>query len=261
MSSPKIHRTAFVDPGARLGPGVTVGPFAVIEDRVELGPDTQVGPHAVIGPFVRMGARNRVYAHAVIGGAPQDLSFDGGETWVEIGDDNHLREAVTIHRSTDPTRPTRVGSHCLLMVNAHLGHDCQIGERVILTNDVNLGGHVVVGDGAMIGGGANLHQYVRVGRRAMVGGMTGVSRDVLPFSFVFGILARHYRLNVIGLRRAGIRGERYRALENAFRRLRAGEDLEGLPETPEVAQLKAWLRAPSKRGRAPFATPGAKAGR
>ena len=251
-----IHPTAVVSEDAMLSDGVRVGPFAVVEGQVEVGAGTIIGPHAVVHTMVRLGARNRLHPHVTIGGVPQDVSFGDEETWLEIGDENLIREAVTIHRATRTDRPTRVGNGCFLMVNAHIAHDCQLGDGVVLTNDVNLGGHVEVGDGAILGGAAGVHQFVRIGSLAIVGGLAGVHKDILPFSLANGNPARHYRLNAVGLRRAGITGTRYRMIEEAFRRTRSGRDLEGLPDTPEVAHLRAWLATKSKRRLTGFAGPG-----
>jgi len=252
MSETLVHTTAVVAPDAKIGEGVRIGPYAVIESDVEMGDECVLGAHVVIRSFVRLGARNRVHAHAVLGGEPQDVSFEGEPTRVEIGDDNLFREAVTVHRATTMDRPTRIGSRCMLMVNAHVGHDCQLGDDIVLTNDVNLAGHVTVGDRVLMGGMAQVHQFVRVGRQAMVSGMTGLARDALPYSMVFGILARHVRLNTIGLRRAGIKGDRYKAVERAFRSLRDGEPIDDLPDTEEILHLRKWLTEPSKRGLAGF---------
>lgn len=260
MPETLIHPLAAIAPTAKLGQGVKVGPFAVVEDHVEIGDECVLDAHSVIRSCVRMGARNRVHAHAVLGGEPQDATFGGEETGVEIGDDNVLREAVTVHRSTDIERPTRIGSGCMLMVNAHVAHDCRLGDNVIMTNDVNFAGHVRVDDDVIIGGGTQVHQFVRIGRYAMVSGSTGLSRDALPYTMLFGILARHVRLNTIGLRRAGIKGERYRALETAFRALRDGDPLDGLPDTEEIRHLRQWLAEPSKRGLSAFVRRGEKEG-
>lgn len=249
----RVHETASVAAGARLGEGVRIGAYAVIEDHAEIGAATVIGPHAVIHSFVRLGSGNRIYPHAVLGGDPQDVSFAEQETWLEIGDHNVFREYVTVHRATNPERPTRIGSHSYLMAYTHVAHDCRLGDRVTLTNSVTLGGHVQIGDRAMLGGLVPVHQFVRVGAYAMVGGNTGLRKDVLPFSLVAGEPARHFRLNIVGLRRAGITGARYRALESAFRALRKGRSLEGLPETEEIVSLRAWLAAPSKRGLTGFA--------
>lgn len=256
MSRQQIHPTAVVAPEAKLGEGVIIAPYAVIAGQVEIGANTVIGPHVVIHRFVRLGERNRVHAHAVLGDVPQDIAFSGPETGVEIGDDNVIREGATIHRSTTPGYPTSIGSNCLLMVYAHIAHDCRIGNGATLTNNVGLGGHVEVGDRAVLGGGVLIHQFVRIGCYAMVGGFVGVRKDVLPYSLVAGNPARHYRLNTIGLRRAGITGQRYRVLEAAFRALRADKDLGELAGTPELAYLRGWLSAPSRRGLTGFLSEG-----
>lgn len=252
MTAPVVHPTAIVADGASLGEGVAVGPYAVIEKDVHVGAGTTIGPHAVIHRFARLGERNEVHAHAVIADTAQDYAFAGEETWVEIGDENLIREGVTIHRSTDPAVPTRVGARCFLMAYSHVAHGCQVGDGVILTNNAMLGGHVEVGDNAILGGGTAVHQFCRVGAFTMVAGVAGILKDVLPFTMAKGAPALHYRLNTVGLRRAGVSGERYRALERAFRALRAGGGLDDLPETPEIAHLRAWLAAPTRRGLAGF---------
>ncbi len=251
-----IHETAVVDPGAVLDAGVRVGPHAVIGDDVRIGAGTTIGPHAVILPHVRLGEENSVHAHAVLGDLPQDVAFTGAKTRLEIGDRNMIRENVTVHRASQADRVTRIGSDCFLMAGSHVAHDCQVGDRVILTNNVLLAGVVTVGEGANLGGAAVIHQFCRVGPLAMVGGFGGVGQDVLPYAMVHGIPACHFRLNTIGLRRAGVKGERYGALETAFRALRAGDkSLGDAPDTPEVSYLREWLAAPSKRGICAWAKP------
>jgi UDP-N-acetylglucosamine acyltransferase len=253
---PDIHETAVVDPGTRLGEGVRIGPYAVIAADVEIGGGTTIGPHVVIHPHVRLGQDNSVHAHAVLGDLPQDVAFTGAETRLVVGDRNRIRENVTVHRASQPDRLTRIGSDCFLMAGSHVAHDCRVGDRVVLTNNVLLAGVVEVGDGANLGGAAVIHQFCRIGALAMVGGFSGVSQDVLPYAMVHGIPACHFRLNTIGLRRAGIKGERYGALETAFRALRAGDrQLGDAPDTPEVSRLRAWLAAPSRRGIAAWTRP------
>ena len=253
---PDIHETAVVDPGARLGEGVRIGPYAVIAADVEIGGGTTIGPHVVIHPHVRLGQDNSVHAHAVLGDLPQDVAFTGAETRLVVGDRNRIRENVTVHRASQPDRLTRIGSDCFLMAGSHVAHDCRVGDRVVLTNNVLLAGVVEVGDGANLGGAAVIHQFCRIGALAMVGGFSGVSQDVLPYAMVHGIPACHFRLNTIGLRRAGVTGERYGALETAFRALRVGDrQLGDAPDTPEVSRLRAWLAAPSRRGIAAWTRP------
>ena len=254
MPESLIHPTAIVSPNAKLAEGVTVGPYSIIHDHVEIGANCEIGPHVVIHDYVRMGAGNRLHAHALIGDLPQDISFDSAtETWVEIGDANTLREGFTIHRSTTPGNPTKMGSNGYMMAFSHIGHDCTLGDGVILTHNSGLAGHVEVGDNAVLGGNSSVHQFVRIGRKAMVGGFVGIRKDVLPFSMITGNPARHYRLNTIGLRRAGIKGDRYKTLEQAYRAVAGGnKSLDGIEETDEVLYLREWLAQKSKRGLSGF---------
>ncbi len=252
MMKPIIHSTAVVSESAKLGSGVSVGPYAVIEDHVEIGAECSIAAHAVIHDFVRMGAGNSIHAHAVLGDVPQDYGFSGEETWVELGDRNIIREGVTIHRASSSARRTTIGSGCFFMAYSHIAHDCTVGDGVIITNNTCLGGHVQVGDHAVLGGGVMVHQHCRIGPYAMVGGMSGVRKDILPFSMVSGYPALHYGLNKVGLRRNGISKERYAALEEAFRELRSARPLPDSLKTEEVNLLRDWLSAGSKRSCARF---------
>ena len=255
MTDKQRHPTAIIAGGARLADDVRVGPYAIIEDQVSIGAGTVIGPHAVIHSHARIGVRNRIHAHAVIADTPQDFDYSGEETWVEIGDDNIIREGVTIHRSTHLDVPTRVGSRCFLMAYSHVGHGCQLSDGVILTNNVMLAGHVEVGAGTIFGGGAGSHQFCRIGVSTMVAAYAGILKDILPFTMVKGQPALHYRLNTVGLKRAGVIGPRYRALEQAFRALRAGTEPDLGEATPELKLLEEWLAAKSKRGLAGFIRP------
>ncbi|MEM7260159.1 MAG: acyl-[acyl-carrier-protein]--UDP-N-acetylglucosamine O-acyltransferase, partial [Pseudomonadota bacterium] len=172
--------------------------------------------------YVKLGKRNQIHAQVVLGGAPQDLSFQGGETWVEIGDENIIRENCTVHRSTNPNQATTLGSKCFLMSYSHVAHDCQLGDEVILTAYVGLSGHIEIGDKAILGGHVGTHQFIRIGKMSMIAGFTPVRKDVLPFSLLGGDPVRHLRLNTIGLRRAGMKSEQYKKLEATFRHLREG---------------------------------------
>lgn len=249
----KIHPTAIVASGVKLGADVQIGPYAVIEDDVEIGSGSVIGPHAVIHSHTRMGERNRVHAHAILGDMPQHLAYKPEDaTWLEIGDDNIFRETVTVHRAYHAGAVTRIGSNCFLMAGSHVGHDSIIGNHVIITNGTLLGGHVTVGDRTVLGGNTGVHQFVRIGPFVMVGAHTMIRKDVLPYSMLAGDPARHYRLNSIGLRRNGITGDRYKAVEQAFRRLRSGEGLEGIPQTDEIRFLGEWLQQSSRRGLSGF---------
>jgi UDP-N-acetylglucosamine acyltransferase len=202
--STSIHPTAVVDPRAELASGVEVGPYAVIGAQVRIGPDCQIGAHVVLDGRVRMGRGNRVFPGACIGLEPQDLKYTGDPTGVVLGDDNTIRECVTINRATRDSQDTRVGSGNLLMAYSHLGHNCLLGDRIVIANGVAVAGHVVIGDRAVIGGMLGIHQFVHVGTLAMVGGMSRIERDVPPFTTVEGHPARVRTLNRIGLQRSGL---------------------------------------------------------
>jgi UDP-N-acetylglucosamine acyltransferase len=244
-----IHPTAFIASDVTLGDDITVGPFAVIETGAELGADCQVGAHAVVHGQVKMGAGNILHPHAVLGGLPQDTSFNAETvSWLIIGDNNVFREGFTAHRSSKENAETRIGSGCFFMNNSHVAHDCTIGNNTIFANNVAIGGHVEVGNNVFMGGAVVVHQFCRVGSYAIVQGTTGLNMDVIPFMLIGGRPARHYKLNTVGLRRAGITGDRYNVLAAAFRLLKNRQSLDGLEETEELRQLKNWLAIKSKRG-------------
>ncbi len=244
-----IHPTACIAPDVSLADDVTIGPFAVIETGVEMGRGCQVGAHAVVQQYVRMGEGNILHPHAVLGGLPQDLGFKAGTvSWLNIGDNNVFREGFTGHRSSRENAETRIGSNCFFMNNSHVAHDCTIGDYTIFANNVAIGGFVEVGDRVFMGGAVVVHQFCRIGSFAIVQGTTGINMDVIPFMLVGGRPARHYKLNTVGLRRAGITGERYKVLSDAFRRLKNKQSLDDLEETVELRQLKDWLAVKTKRG-------------
>ena len=199
-----VHPTAVVDPRAQLGEGVEIGPYAVIGPDVQLGEGCRVGPHVVIDGQVRLGARNRIFPGACIGLEPQDLKYSGDPTEVVMGDDNTIRECVTINRATAGQECTRLGSRNLLMAYSHIGHNCVLGDRIVIANGVAVAGHVEIGDRAVIGGVLGIHQFVHIGKLAMVGGMSRIDRDVPPFMMVEGHPGRVRGLNRVGLRRSGL---------------------------------------------------------
>jgi UDP-N-acetylglucosamine acyltransferase len=253
-TSPKIHPTAVVDPGAHLGQDVSIGPFALIESGAVLGDGCRVGAHAVIRRYTRLGARCRVWEHAVLGGEPQDVKFGDYASYLEIGADNIIREGVTIHRSSEKDGRTLVGESNFFMVNCHVAHDCTIGNHVIVANGALLAGYVSVADRAFISGNVVIHQFTRVGTLAMVSGLARISQDCLPYIITEGSPARARALNIIGLRRAGFSLDQIGALKQAFRvLLRSGLRLpEALAQldasgSPPVQELVAFVRA-AKRG-------------
>jgi len=229
-----------------------IHPTAIIEDHVEIGPDCDIGAYAIIKRYTRLGARNRIYEHAVIGGEPQDVKFRGERSYLEIGDDNIIREFCTLHRANGEDEITRIGSRNFLMVGVHVAHNCVIGDDNIFANEVALAGHIVVEDHVFISNNVGAHQFVRFGRHAMVGGKSKIVQDVLPFFITDGNPARLRGVNSVGLRRAGFSESARRALKEAYRILfRSGipleEALNQLEPDENVSHLISFIRG-AKRG-------------
>ncbi|MFH1067375.1 MAG: acyl-ACP--UDP-N-acetylglucosamine O-acyltransferase [bacterium] len=197
-----IHPTAIIHPRAQIGEGTSVGPGVIIDEHVEIGPQCEIRARAVLTGHARIGARNQIGYGAIIGAEPQDLSYKGATTSVEIGDDNVIREYATIHRGTKEGSVTRVGHHNFFMAGAHVAHNCEVGHHVILVNNVLLGGYVKVEDRAFIGGGAVVHQFCRIGQLAIIRGQTPITMDVPPF-FMAVAINTVCGLNRVGLRRNG----------------------------------------------------------
>jgi UDP-N-acetylglucosamine acyltransferase len=213
-----IHPTAIVDPHAELAADVTVGPYSIVGPGVRLAEGVAVSSHVVIDGRTEIGPRCRVFPFAAVGLPPQDLKYRGEPSRLEIGADTVVREHVTINPGTEGGgMVTRVGGHCLLMVGAHVAHDCQVGDHVVMANHATLAGHVRVGDHAVLGGLSAVHQFVRIGRHAIVGGMSGVESDVIPYGSAVGDRAHLMGLNVIGLKRRGFPREEIHALREAYR--------------------------------------------
>src|SRR5919112_4946310 len=246
----EIHPTAVVSPRAELDGDVRVGPYAVIEDEVRIEEGCEIGAHAVVKQFTTLGRRNRVYEHATLGGEPQDVKFKGEPSRLLVGDDNLIREYVTVHRASGEGEATVVGSRNFLMVGVHVAHNCVLGDDNTLANGAALAGHIHVEDHVFFSSNVGAHQYVRFGRYAMVGGKTKVVQDVLPFFTTDGNPPRVRGLNAIGLRRGGFSTEARAALKRAYQilfraRLPLARALEALEETDDeaVAHLAAFIRA------------------
>lgn len=214
----KIHPTAIISPDCELADGVEIGPYAVIGPDVHIGENTVIGSHVVIEAHTDIGARCRVFQFASIGVQPQDLKFRGEATRVVIGNDNTIREFVTIHRATvSDIGVTIIGDHNLIMAYSHIAHNCKLGNHVIMVNAANLAGHIHVEDYAIIGGLTGIHQFTRIGAHCIIGGASAISKDVAPYLLVSGNRARPHGLNLIGLKRRGFKEGTIRALKEAYR--------------------------------------------
>lgn len=217
---PVVHSTAVVEDGAQLKDGVRIGPFCVVGPKVMLEEGVELRSHAVVEGRTRIGPQTVVFPFASVGAIPQDKKFHGEDTGLEIGSQCVIREHVTINPGTESGGgTTRVGDRCLLMVGAHVAHDCVVGSDVILVNNATVAGHCQIGDHAILGGLCALHQFVRIGEHAFVGGMSGVENDVIPFGSVIGNRAYLGGLNLVGLKRRGFSRTEIHALRKAYRSL------------------------------------------
>jgi UDP-N-acetylglucosamine acyltransferase len=216
----KVHATAVVDPGARLGDGVEIGPYCIVGPLVTLGARTRLLSHVNVEGRTDIGDDCVIHPFASLGGPPQHANHKGEGTRLVVGDRNLIREHVTMNvGSSLGSGLTRVGSDGIFYANVHVGHDCVVGDGVLLTNLATLAGHVQVGDFAILGGLAGIHQRVRVGRYAFVGALADVPRDVIPFGMVWGNHANLHGLNLIGLKRRGFSREQINTLRAAYRQL------------------------------------------
>ncbi len=213
----QIHPSAYVSPKAQLGRNVSIGPFSIVEDDVFVGNDCRLEGHVTIKSGTALGAHNEVAEGTVLGGSPQHSKAGRELGTLLIGHGNRIREYVTIHRGLAPSSCTKIGDGNMIMVNAHVAHDCHVGNNTVIVNNVMLAGHITVGDGAYFGGAAGVHQFCRIGRLAMIGGQAQVSQDVPPFVLVDGISNYIVGLNLVGLRRAGITRDEIKDLKAAYR--------------------------------------------
>jgi UDP-N-acetylglucosamine acyltransferase len=220
-----IHSTAIVDPKAKIHPSCKVGPYCVIGPDVELGKGCHLMSHVVMEGSTKIGVSNRFFPFSSIGLAPQDITYAGERTRLEIGEHNEIREFVTINRGTAKGGSlTKIGDHNLIMAYTHIAHDCQIGSHIIMANAATLGGHVTVEDWANVGALCPVHHFVRIGTHSIIGGGTTVTRDVLPFSKTSAERGTHaYGLNAVGLERRGFTKDRIKKLHHAYRLLLASK--------------------------------------
>ncbi len=235
-----VHSTAIIDPRAKVHPSCKIGPYCVIGPEVELGEGCSLVSHVMMEGPTKIGVHNQFFPACSIGLAPQDISYAGEPTRLEIGDHNVIREFVTINRGTVKGGGlTRVGNHTLIMAYTHIAHDCVIGDHVILANAATLGGHVIVEDWATVGALCPVHHFVRIGAYAFIGGGTTVTRDVLPFSKTAAKRGtRAYGLNAIGLERRGFSKQRIGRIHHAYKvlltsKLNTSQALEKLKSEPD----------------------------
>ncbi len=257
-----VADTASIDPRAEIADDVEIGPYCVIGPDVRIGRGTRLIAHVCIYGHTTIGERNVIHPYAAIGGEPQDYSYRGTDTRVEVGDDNIIREHVTIHRASEKEQGlTKLGSNNLLMVNVHVAHDCLLGDRVVIANNTILAGHCHIHSSVIISGGVAMHPFVTVGSFSYTGGMSRIYHDVPPFMIIDGNPSKVRCLNVVGLRRNGLSTEAIAGLHEAHRLIyrnrmgatQAAEILEkGGHSCAEVKNLLAFIENQNlgKHGRA-----------
>ena len=239
----KIHPTAIIDPTAEIHPEAEIGAYATVGAHSKIGRGTVLMAHAQVLDYCEIGEDNKISPNAVIGGDPQDIGYQGEETWVRIGNRNVLREFVTVNRATvKEKRETVIGDDCLLMAYSHVAHDCVIGNRVILANGTQLAGHVHVADHVVTSAHVLVHQFVHLGECCFVAPNAGVNSDALPGVVYFGHPAEARVLNEVGLKRNGVEGEQFRHLRKAFKAIVKGDKpaLEALAEV----EKEPWAEEP-----------------
>lgn len=246
-----IHPTAVVSPKAELGEGVIIGPYAIVEDGVVIGDGTIIEAYVVVKCWTHIGKNNHIYPGTILGGEPQDVKFLGEPSHLIIGDNNVIREHVTIHRSTGEGSATYIGNNCMIMAYCHIGHNCIVGNNVHIASYTGISGHTVIEDQAVLGGMVGVHQYTTVGRLAMIGGMSKVVRDIPPFMLADGRPAEVKGINKVGLARDGIppdvRMDLYRAYKILYRsNLNTSQALEviakELKQSPELLYLVEFIK-------------------
>ena len=221
-----IHKTAIIDNKAKVSASVNIGPYSVIGPNVEIGENVIIHSHVNISGHTKIGNDNKIYPFVSIGNDPQDLKYNGEKTKVVIGNNNKIREYVTIHPGTKGGGEiTKIGDNCLFMISSHIAHDCQVGNNVIIANNVPLGGHVTIEDNVVIGGNSAVQQFTRIGKLAMIGGMTGVLHDVIPYGLSIGNRNYLQGLNLIGLRRTDIENKEILGLTEAYKEIFATKNL------------------------------------
>ena len=215
-----IHKTAIIDKKAKISKNVKIGPFSIIGPNVEIAENVEIQSNVSIYGNTSIGKNNKIYPFASIGNDPQDLKYNGEKSFLLIGENNIIREYVTINPGTKSGGGiTKIGNNCLFMISSHVAHDCLIGDNVILANNVPIGGHARISDNVIIGGNSAVQQFTRIGKSAMIGGMCGVVRDVIPYGLVTGNRSTLQGINIIGLRRKKIPNKDIKLLNDAYREI------------------------------------------
>ena len=221
-----IHKSSIIDKNAKIGKNVKVGPFCYVGPEVQIGDNVELISNIHIEGNTKIGKGTKIFPFASIGTSPQDLKYKGEKNSLEIGENNLIREYVTINPGTeDGGGKTIVGNNCLLMISSHVAHDCKIGNNVVIANNVPLGGHVIIEDSVVIGGNSAVQQFTRIGRLAMIGGMTGVLKDVIPFGLSFGNRNYLRGINIIGLKRKKYENKTIMELDSAFKKIFSSKNL------------------------------------
>ncbi len=251
-----IDKTAIVDSKAKVSSSVKIGAYSIIGPNVEIGDDVIIHSQVNISGNTKIGSGSIIYPFAAIGNDPQDLKYNGEDTKLIIGNNNKIREYVTIHPGTSGGGGiTKIGNNCLFMISSHIAHDCYVGNNVIIANNVPLGGHVTIEDNVVIGGNSAVQQFTRIGEMAMIGGMTGVLHDVIPYGLSVGNRNYLQGLNLIGLRRANIENKDILGLSEAYKEIFATKNLtENLSklngvfrENPLVKNIIEFIKKDKKR--------------
>ncbi len=250
-----IDKTAIINKDAKVHSSVKVGPYSIIGPNVEIGENTEIQSHVSITGNTKIGKANKIYPFVSIND-PQDLKYNGEETNLVIGDNNKIREYVTINPGTiGGGSKTIIGNNCLFMISSHIAHDCQVGNNVIIANNVPLGGHAVIEDNVVIGGNSAVQQFTRIGKMAMIGGMTGVLHDVIPYGLSTGNRNSLQGLNLIGLRRAKFENKDILGLSEAYKEIFATKNVNenisklngSLQDNPLVKEVIEFVTKDKKR--------------
>ena len=250
-----IDKTAIINKNAKVHSSVKVGPYAVIGPNVEIGENTEIQSHVSIIGNIKIGKGNKIYPFVSIN-EPQDLKYNGEKTSLVIGDNNKIREYVTINPGTiGGGGKTVIGNNCLFMISSHIAHDCQVGNNVIIANNVPLGGHAIIEDNVVIGGNSAIQQFTRIGKMAMIGGMTGVLHDVIPYGLSTGNRNSLQGLNLIGLRRAKFENKDILGLSEAYKEIFATKNINenisklngSFQENPLVKEVIKFITKDKKR--------------